>query len=156
MSPSSNGLQVAIELAARNRDAAAAALSQARAQQNGAQAQLEQLEMYAGETETRWTSQARIKATPELMHHHYQFMGRLYQALDMQRGVLQQHERRVLGCIGGLRETELRLVSLQKVVAKHRSDAARVQARRDQKEVDEFAAQQMRRLALARQEGMHG
>lgn len=153
MSRAASGLQVAIELATRRRDAAAAQLSQARAQHNGAQAQLDQLHVYAGETEARWAAQARVNASPELMHHHYQFMGRLYQALDMQRGVVQQHERRVLGCIAGLREAELRLGSLQKVVARQHSEAIRQEARRDQKDADEFASQQLRRMALARQEG---
>ena len=115
--------------------------------------QLDQLEMYAGETEARWTSQARIAATPELMHHHYQFMARLYQALDMQRAVMLQHAQRVETAIRSLRATELRLGSLQKVAAAHLAEAARSAARREQKEVDEFAAQQMRRLALARLEG---
>ena len=153
MSTPQSGLRVAIDLATRQRDAALGVLAQARAQQNGAQQQLDQLEMYAGETEARWTSQARIAATPELMHHHYQFMARLYQALDMQRAVMLQHAQRVETAIRSLRTTELRLGSLQKVAAAHLAEAARSAARREQKEVDEFAAQQMRRLALARLEG---
>lgn len=147
------GLAVAVAHARRQRDAALAVLSQARAQQNGAQGQLDQLQMYASETETRWASQARIAASPELMHHHYQFMGRLYQALEMQRAVIGQHVQRVEGCMGAVRATELRLCSLQKVVQKQAADTARLVARREQKEVDEFAARQTQRLALSRSEG---
>ncbi|KQM69697.1 flagellar export protein FliJ [Xylophilus sp. Leaf220] len=143
------GLQVAIDLATRQRDQAAAQLSQARSAERGAQEQLDQLQTYAAEAESRWTLQAQVQASPELMQHHYQFMARLYQTVEMQRGVMAQHARQMNACALRLRDTELRLGSLQKVVARKHLEAERLQARRDQKDVDEFAAVQMRRLAAA-------
>ncbi len=148
-----NGLRVAIELAERRRDAAAAELARVRAAAQAAQGQFEQLQGYAGETEARWTQQAQVRAMPELMQHHYQFMARLHQAIDMQRNVLQQHGRKVEQHIVQLRETELRLGSLQKVVARQQLDAQRLALRREQKEIDEFAALQSRRNAANAWEG---
>ena len=148
-----SGLRVAIALAERRRDAAAAELARVRAGARAAQGQLDQLQGYAGETEGRWTQQAQVLATPELLQHHYQFMTRLYQALEMQRGVMQQHERHVELHITRLREAELRLGSLQKVVARKLLDAQRQTLRREQKDVDEFAALQSRRNAAHAWEG---
>ena len=143
------GLQVAIDLATRQRDLAAAQLSQARSAERGAQEQLDQLQTYAAEAESRWTLQAQVQASPELMQHHYQFMARLYQTVEMQRGVMAQHTRQLTACALRLRDTELRLGSLKKVVARKLLDTQRLQARRDQKDVDEFAAVQTRRQAAS-------
>lgn len=149
----SNGLRVAIELAERRRDAAAADLARVRAAEAGAQGQFDQLRGYAGETEARWTQQAQVRATPELMQHHYQFMARLHQAIDLQRNVLAHHARQVEQYILRLRETELRLGSLKQVVARKQLEAERLAARREQKEIDEFAALQYRRNAASAWEG---
>ena len=81
-------LGVAIDVASRKRDAASQVLGQAQQRQIAAQNQLNQLETYANETESRWASQAQICALPELMRHHYQFMERLNQAIQMQKQIL--------------------------------------------------------------------
>jgi len=143
------GLRVAIEMVTRQRDAAAVALAQARDSQGMAQGQLDQLQQYAQESESRWTQQAQIRATPELMQHHYQFMARLYHTVDLQNGVMEQHARQVQARVAQLREAELRLASLSQVVARKASQQARLQQRREQKEVDEFAARQSLRHAGA-------
>lgn len=151
MAAVNGGLQVAIELAQRRRDAAATDLARARAGEAAAQHQLDQLESYAGETDGRWTQQSQVLASPELLQTHYQFMARLYQAMDMQRNVMRQHAQQVAQRIEALRAAELRLGSLQKVVARHQLEAERLQLRREQKEVDEFASHQARRTAAARE-----
>jgi len=49
-----NALRIAIEMAERERDAARQGLHGALSAQQAAQAQLDQLQSYAQETETRW------------------------------------------------------------------------------------------------------
>ncbi|XAH23032.1 flagellar FliJ family protein [Xylophilus sp. GW821-FHT01B05] len=143
------GLRVAMEMITRQRDAAAVALAQARDSQGAAQGQLDQLQQYAQESEARWTQQAQIRATPELMQHHYQFMARLYHTVELQNSVMAQHARQVQARIDQLREAELRLASLSQVVARKARELARLQQRREQKEVDEFATRQSLRHAGA-------
>ena len=143
-----NGLELALSQALERRDAAARVVAQARQGWMAARAQLDQLETYASECTDRWAAK-QVGCQPEIMRHHYQFMARLYQTVEMQRGVMAQHARQMNACALRLRDTELRLGSLQKVVARKHLEAERLQARRDQKDVDEFAAVQMRRLAAA-------
>ncbi|WPB57782.1 flagellar export protein FliJ [Xylophilus sp. GOD-11R] len=143
------GMQIAADMARRKRDAAAADLNRGRAAERAAHHQFEQLTNYARDTESRWTEQARVLATPELMTHHYQFMTRLHHAIGLQRDVLQQHARQIELLTGRVREAELRLKSLQMVIDRQRLDAEKVLARREQKQTDEMAANLFRRTAAA-------
>ena len=56
-----NSLTVAVDVASRKRDAARKVLQDALAAQQAARAQLEQLEDYARETESRWGMKANPK-----------------------------------------------------------------------------------------------
>ncbi|QHI97942.1 flagellar export protein FliJ [Xylophilus rhododendri] len=147
------GMQIATDMARRKRDAAAADLSRGRAAERAAHNQFEQLTAYARETESRWTEQARVLATPELMSHHYQFMTRLHHAIHLQRDVLQQHGRQIELLTARVREAELRLCSLQMVIDRQRLEAERLMQKREQKQTDEMAANLFRRTAAAAIEG---
>lgn len=136
---------LAIEMATRKRDQASQDAAQVQSAYAFAQDQMTQLQTYAAETETRWTAAAQISTTPELMRHHYQFMGRLDQAMGLQRGVLEGESRRVAFANRLVLEAEFRLVSLKQVLKKKQADLAVLQSRRDQKQMDEFAALQTRR-----------
>jgi len=151
--PKNRGMQIAADMARRKRDAAAADLNRGRAAERAAQGQFDQLASYAQDTESRWTEQARVLAAPELMSHHYAFMGRLHHAIGLQRDVLAQHARQIALLTGRVREAELRLSSLQMVLDRQRLDAARLLARREQKQTDETAAMLFRRTAAAAMEG---
>jgi len=133
-------LGVAIDVAGRKRDAASQALGQAQQRQIAAQNQLTQLETYAFETETRWASQAQICALPELMRHHYQFMERLNQAIQMQKQMLLEHVHWVEVAKKNLLEADIRVATLRQVLANKEKDAQLLQHRREQKQMDEFAA----------------
>lgn len=143
------GIGIAIEQARRARDDAAQALARLQGAEQAARGQSEQLEAYGVETTERWARQARIRATPEMMQHHYQFMGRLDQAIAMQRGVVEQHAVQVARGREALLAAELRLASLQKMVGRRLLEAERLQDRRAQKDNDEMAARQFRRQAAA-------
>lgn len=152
--PKSRGMQIAADMARRKRDAAAGDLARGRAAERAAQNQFEQLTSYARDTESRWTEQARVRATPELMSHHYQFMARLHHAIGLQRDVLLQHERQIALLMARLREAELRLSSLDMVIARQRLEAERLLQKREQKQTDETAALLFRRTAAAAMEGL--
>ncbi|WP_394791795.1 flagellar export protein FliJ [Rhodoferax sp.] len=133
-------LALAVDVANLKRDAASRALGQAQQKYIAAENQLEQLETYASETETRWMSQAQTCALPELMRHHYQFMERLAQAIQMQQGILKEHVGWVEAAKKQLADAEIRVATLKQVCRQKQVEVDRLQSRREQKQIDEFAA----------------
>lgn len=140
-------LRLAIDVATRRRDAASQAMAQAQARQIAAQQQMEQLKSYANDTEQRWASQAQICALPELMRHHYQFMERLGQAILMQEGVVAEQARWVALARKALLEADLRVETLRRLLRNKEAEAAQVQQRREQRQMDEMAATRFGRTA---------
>jgi flagellar FliJ protein len=138
-------LALAIELATAKRDQALAQLQAMWRAHAFAQEQMDQLRQYAVETDQRWTQGAQKSTTPELLHHHYQFTGRLEQAIALQDGALGNAMQRVEAAKQALLQTELRLASLKQVLTHRQASVAKVQHKRDQKQMDEFAALQTQR-----------
>lgn len=135
-----NALSVAVEMATRQRDEARRVLQHAQGAQRAAQDQLQVLQGYAQETENRWGMRAQATVAPEVMFHHYHFMGRLGHAAGLQSGVVDDHAQRVALAQQQLRDAEVRLASLRKLLEKRQMEALQAQARRDQKMTDERAA----------------
>ena len=135
-----NALSVALEMATRQRDEARRVLQHAQGAQRAAQDQLQVLQGYAQETENRWGMRAQATVAPEVMFHHYHFMGRLDHAAGLQSGVVDDHAQRVALAQQQLRDAEVRLASLRKLLEKRQMEALQAQARRDQKMTDERAA----------------
>ena len=131
-------------MASRKRDDARKVLQDTLAAEQAARAQLNQLEDYARETESRWGMKADTAMQPEVMYHHYQFMDRLGHAAGVQTTVVGDHAARVEKARRTLLDAELRLASLRKVMDKRKADLDLVQMRRDQKQTDERAALQYR------------
>ena len=138
---------LAIDLATRKRDEVAQALMRVQSAQLFAQDQMSQLEVYADETASRWTVAAQSGTTPELLRHHYQFLDRLQHAIGLQQGVLANETRKVDQAKRLMLEAEFRLLSLQQVMKKKQAGLALIQSRREQKQMDEFAALQTRRAS---------
>ena len=137
---SSNGLLIAVDMALSARDAARQVMREMQAASDAAAAQLEQLSIYARDTDLRWGMQAQSLVLPEVMHHHYQFMARLGHAIDLQTRVTQDYLTRLQACRQRLLQAELRLTSLKKLTDKRALDASVAQQRRDQKQTDELAS----------------
>lgn len=135
---------LAIEMATSKRDQASQDSMRVQRGHLFAQDQMAQLETYAAETESRWTAAAQISTTPELMRHHYQFMARLQHAIGLQKDVLENESRKVVAANRRVLEAEFRLISLKQVLKKKQADMAILHARREQKQMDEFAAMQTR------------
>ena len=137
---------LAIDVATQKRDQASKYLIQALRACQGAQDQLEQLSSYAADTEAKWSAAAQVSVSPELMRHHYQFMERLRHAIGMQGGTLSELQLRSEEARRKTMEAEGRLAGLQKVLKKKQAERDARLNRREQRQMDEFAAQQHGRL----------
>lgn len=144
---------LAIELAEGQRDDLA--LVQARAQRSldAAQEQMLQLQGYAMDTDARWIGGGGITRSTELIRHHYQFMERLQQAIDMQRGALAKLEQQLELERQALLQAEFRLSGLNQILKTRKAGLLLKQRKREQQQSDEFAALlHSRTKALSRQE----
>ena len=137
-------ISLAIDLATRQRDKASQVLTSVQNAQLFAQQQMGQLQTYATETEARWVAAAQVRTTPELMQHHYQFMDRLNHAIGLQESALENAARKTEAAKRLVLEAEFRLVNLKLVLKKKQADMSILQSRREQKQMDEFAAMQIR------------
>lgn len=136
-----NAFVVAVDLAVRQRDAARQRFQDLQGARQAAQAQLDQLSGYAADTQQRWGMREGAAVQPEVMRHHYQFMGRLDHAMGLQTQAVSGQDQRVHQAGQALLQAELRLASLRKVLEHRRADLARQQQRREQKQTDERASQ---------------
>lgn len=146
MNSALKSLQLAIDVATQRRDQASRVLAGAERTHAQACAQIDQLQGYAAETAGRWATGARSVTSPEMLHHHYQFMDRLQQAVVMQEGVIADLARRAEEARQRYLATETRLAGLQKILDRRQAELSAQQARREQKEMDEFAALQYGRV----------
>lgn len=146
------GLSLAIEFAHVQRDRAVAQWQIALRTQANGHGQMTQLQQYASETDQRWALRAEQGTTPELLHHHRQFMERLYQAIQLQGETLGALDKKVANTRQIVLNAELRLSSFKKVLASKEMGLKQQQQRQEQKYSDEFAAQQMQRSLQQRTE----
>jgi flagellar FliJ protein len=143
-------LQLAIEMAMRARDEADRALQHALRLLQNAQAQMTQLTGYADETDLRWATANASALSGELMMHHRHFMARLRDAVQMQDGVLRNLERQVEVTRQKRVQREIKLKSFEQLMEKRLRERAVQAARREQKQMDEFAGQMHARQVMAR------
>lgn len=135
-----HGLQLAIDLAERQRDACAQALAHALRQVQQGQQQMQQLQSYAQDTDARWTRGSSAALSAELVRHHYQFMERLQHAIGMQDGVMANLARQELQSRDALAQAEMRVAGLKQVLKKRMQQRATSEQRREQARMDEMAA----------------
>src|SRR5258708_187986 len=110
-----NALMVAIDAASRKRDEARQAVQERLRSQQAAQTQMEQLQHYVQEMQTRWGAQENQSVQPEVMFHQYQFMDRLQHAIGLHTRVLAGVAIRLEAAQKALMACELRVSSLRKV-----------------------------------------
>lgn len=143
-------LALAIEVATRRRDEAEQAVQQVQRAIRHAQAQLDQLGGYAQETDLRWaTAQARTFSA-ELMRHRHSFMERLQHAMDLQQGVLADLQQQLQQAQRRRVQQEQRLAGLQQLLQRRLAEQARHEARREQKQLDDWVSQAHARRSGAR------
>lgn len=142
-------LALAIEVARRQRDQADQALMQARRAVQFAQGQLDQLQSYAADTEARWATATAVNVSAELMQHHQHFMQRLRHAIGLQDGVMADLQRQVETARQRRVQEEVRLAAFEQLMKKKLSAQAQLEARREQKQMDELAGLKYARAAAA-------
>lgn len=136
----SAALNLLLEQARKDREAAREALARAQLSHQQAVAQLQQLEGFAREYEARWQGQFQGGAAVEVLRCYQDFMRRLGQAIAQQhhavrvaQGLAERERQRLLA-----RET--RLASIE-ALAQRRLGRERIRATRlEQKHSDELAA----------------
>ena len=133
-------IELAIELATRQRDDLAKAAAGVANALQFAQGQLSQLEGYAAETDARWVHTGNEGRSAELLRHHYQFMERLQHAIGLQSGVMANTGQQVEAARKLVLQAEYRLAGLNQVLKARQSQVMQVQQRREQRQTDEFAA----------------
>jgi len=134
------GLWVAVELAQRQRDEAGQALAQVLRRHDNARLQMEQLESYAADTQARWSVGGQTQTSPQIVGHYYQFMARLEQTITLQQGVIDDVQGHCQAARQSLRDAELHMAGLSRLLEKRQRELARAAARQEQRQSDEFAA----------------
>ena len=135
-----NGVLLAIELATIRRDEAAKHAVKMGRSLEFSQTQMTQLQDYADDTDARWVGAATQAVSRELIRHHYQFMGRLQQAIALQSDAVHQVGEQVDKAKQTLLQAELRLAGLNMILKTRQGVQLRKRNRMDQRHTDEFAA----------------
>lgn len=138
--PKFRALELAIEQATQQRDAQARRHAQSQRTLQHAHGQLSQLENYSNDTDARWVGGHAVDLSVELVKHHYQFMERLQNAVNLQHGVIKNLEQQLTHAHQNLLQAEYRLAGLKQVLKSRRLALNVVQQRREQLITDEFAA----------------
>ncbi|MBX3621908.1 MAG: flagellar export protein FliJ [Rhizobacter sp.] len=151
--PSIDPLMSLLGQAERERDAAVAQLQHASEHFAAAQAQAEQLVAYRGEYEARFREQFKTNSSVSILQCYQGFSSRLTQAIEQQQQVALHAERRVEQAREALRDQEMRVASVRKLLERRLTEQRLAADRRDQKQTDEFAARaawgQLQRRPLA-------
>ena len=124
----------------RQRDLALADQAKAQAASETAQAQADQLLAYRREYELRWRAQFCQEGRIELVRCYQGFVERLTQAVDQQARNAEVAKTQLERATAIVREYELKLAAVRKVVEQRLADSRRAGERIDQKQTDELAA----------------
>ena len=143
-------LNKVVEIAEKRRDEARAALAQQQRELQIASAQMEQLQTYAQEAQTRWSTRSSTTGVDaNLLHHHRQFMLKIDHALDFQRGVLSNREALIERCQNQVMVAERDVAGLRKYTERKLQVIQQKAQRQDQKATDEMALSIHLRQSLA-------
>jgi flagellar FliJ protein len=137
-------LLLLLKHAEANRDAALADCQLATQALQAADRQLEQLVGYRRDYESRWNAQFSQLGRIELVRCYHEFMGRLSQAVDQQDQAVQLAAARKDAALRALRECELRVASVGKLIERRSREIRLGAERREQKHFDEMAARMAR------------
>ena len=122
------------------RDRCAASWQVAHDAQLALEAQYEQLLAFRHEYEERWSRQFSEQGQIELVRSYHAFMQRLTQALDHQQGTVKAAVTRAAKARVVLREREVRVASVRKLLERRDQQARTDSHRREQKFNDEMAS----------------
>ncbi len=138
--PALDPLMALMSQAERERDEARAEMQRAADAHQAAQLQADQLVTYRGEYEARFREQFSRKSSIDILQCYQGFSARLGQAIDQQQHVASHAAQRVERLREALRDKELRLASVGKLLERRLHELRQVAERTAQKQTDEFAA----------------
>ncbi|MBA4343805.1 MAG: flagellar export protein FliJ [Methylibium sp.] len=138
-------LSILLERAEAERDQALAHLQEVRRAAEAARSQADQLGQYRSEYQQRWTQQFARGSSIDILGCYQNFGLRLDQAIDQQGLVANHNDARVERAQNTVRELEMRVASVRKLLERRRAEMSRSAQRQEQKATDEQAA----RAALA-------
>lgn len=138
--PSIDPLMALLGQAERERDTAVALLQKASEHFAAAQSQADQLVAYRGEYEARAREQFSKNSSVSILQCYQGFSSRLTQAIEQQQQIAAHAERKVEQAREDLRDQEMRVASVRKLLERRLTEQRLAADRRDQKQTDEFAA----------------
>ena len=141
-------LLLLLKHAETDRDSALAASELATRAERACNAQLNQLEGYRGDYETRWNAQFSRGGEMALVRCYHDFMARLTQAVEQQQQAAQAAAKQRDAALLNLRERELRVASVAKLMERRSREIRVGFERREQKQFDEMAAHIVRMKPL--------
>ena len=139
-------LQMLLEQAQQARDAALLALQQAEQRARQASAQARDLCDYQAQYDARWLASFRSEgAAVTIVQAQQQFGLRLSEAIGQQAQFATLAETRVQAARQLLKERELKVATLGKLIERAQAEALARRLRAEQKMLDEFGAQSVQR-----------
>jgi flagellar FliJ protein len=136
-----DSLTVLLQQAEAARDAAELELHRALAALQAAQGQLQELTTYRAEYEQRYAAQfARGASGIDIVRCYQGFAQRLAQAIEQQAQAVRAAEGRVEAAREPLRQAELQVASIRKLIERRSEEQRLKEQRREQRQTDENAA----------------
>ncbi|MBB5400638.1 flagellar export protein FliJ [Paraburkholderia youngii] len=140
-------IKTLIGLAQDDVDAAAQRLGRAQRERNDVEAQLDALVQYRNEYYARFTESAQSGMPAGNMRNFQAFLDTLDAAIEQQRNVLAAASARVEMAKPDWQRQKQKLGSYEVLQARGEAAEAKVAARREQRDADEFAARSLRMRA---------
>jgi flagellar FliJ protein len=139
-------LNTLLEREQKRRDEQMASVRAAVANVEAQQQQADGLTTYRGDYCRKWSAQFQQAAQMEILRSYHGFLSRLDQAITQQQSVLEHAGRMVDVQRQRLVEREIRVATVERLIKRREDLLARIEERRDQKNLDELA----QRLSSAR------
>jgi flagellar FliJ protein len=139
MPKSLNTLLTLLERERGERDQALLGMREAEGLASHAAAQAQQLADYRTAYMRRWTNRFRAQGSIELVQCYQGFMQRLEQAIGQQHQAADHADARLRQARDALRERELRVGSVEKLIERRRREHRQHASRREQAQSDEAA-----------------
>lgn len=133
-------LDVLIDLATDQRDAATTALGQLRVAHQQSEQQLEALLAYRSEYQRQLDTALGRGMSMTTLNNYQRFVTSLDQAIEQQRGVLATSQDQVNDGKSHWQHRQRRLKSFDALALRRRESAQHKEARREQRQTDEYAS----------------
>ncbi|MBY0236347.1 MAG: flagellar export protein FliJ [Burkholderiaceae bacterium] len=140
---SSSNLQVLtilLERAESERDEALRIFQEAEKRATQARNQHGELNQYRSDYQQRWTQQFASHGTMDIVACYQSFGGRLDEAISSQGNITQYADQRQAAAREKLRETDMRVAAISKLIERRQQEKNRAAQRQEQKACDEQAA----------------